>query len=316
MAEMGHWILLRAPERTRIAVFLRLTWDAAVLGRHGWTGRQRLMHLAQALQSLAPCLLLIACVVSRPRWDWTLIGIAYGTCALSWTGIALYYHRCLAHEAFRVRSRALRKFFELVGVLSFQEHPVVWAHYHRRHHQASDTPDDPHSPHYFSLMWIFGFFRLYPGPLSEAEFGKFKKGFPREIRGDETRDEFERRLARYLVVLYGLHLALACGLAWLGGRDAVVAFQLVPALTISVALFAFIQYGSHRFGYKNFPSRGDDRSRNFLPAAVFASEWHQNHHEYPSSCREGLKWWEFDPAYRILQLFAALGWVSDLTKPR
>jgi stearoyl-CoA desaturase (Delta-9 desaturase) len=43
--------------------------------------------------------------------------------------------------------------------------------------------------------------------------------------------------------------------------------------------------------------------------------WHNNHHAYQSSARQGFKWWEYDPTYYILKALSWIGVVWDLKKP-
>jgi len=34
--------------------------------------------------------------------------------------------------------------------------------------------------------------------------------------------------------------------------------------------------------------------------------WHNNHHRYPSSVRQGMYWWEIDVTYYVLKLLEKL----------
>ena len=43
--------------------------------------------------------------------------------------------------------------------------------------------------------------------------------------------------------------------------------------------------------------------------------WHNNHHAYQSSVRQGFRWWELDATYYILKALAWLGVVWDLKMP-
>src|SRR5260370_30749393 len=43
--------------------------------------------------------------------------------------------------------------------------------------------------------------------------------------------------------------------------------------------------------------------------------WHNNHHAYQGSVRQGLRWWELDPTYYILKLLSWVGVVWDLKSP-
>jgi stearoyl-CoA desaturase (delta-9 desaturase) len=43
--------------------------------------------------------------------------------------------------------------------------------------------------------------------------------------------------------------------------------------------------------------------------------WHNNHHAYQASVRQGFRWWEYDPTFYVLKLLSWLGIVWDLQSP-
>ena len=43
--------------------------------------------------------------------------------------------------------------------------------------------------------------------------------------------------------------------------------------------------------------------------------WHNNHHYYKASVRQGFFWWEIDVSYYVLRLLAVFGVVWDLKVP-
>ena len=57
-----------------------------------------------------------------------------------------------------------------------------------------------------------------------------------------------------------------------------------------------------------------DRSRNNLLIALLTlgEGWHNNHHQYAVSARQGFFWWEIDITYYLLKVFSWLGIVWDL----
>ncbi|MCB0309849.1 MAG: fatty acid desaturase, partial [Bdellovibrionales bacterium] len=61
----------------------------------------------------------------------------------------------------------------------------------------------------------------------------------------------------------------------------------------------------------------EDESRNsFLLALITLGEgWHNNHHRYPGSERQGFYWWEIDITHYVLRLLALFGIVWDLREP-
>jgi stearoyl-CoA desaturase (delta-9 desaturase) len=43
--------------------------------------------------------------------------------------------------------------------------------------------------------------------------------------------------------------------------------------------------------------------------------WHNNHHYYPTSARQGFFWWEIDLSYYLLYGLSAVGLVRDVRTP-
>ena len=72
---------------------------------------------------------------------------------------------------------------------------------------------------------------------------------------------------------------------------------------------------AHVRGRKRYVT-GDDSRNNWLLAIFTMGEgWHNNHHAYQSSVRQGFKWWEIDPTYYILRSISWLGIVWNLKTP-
>ena len=57
-----------------------------------------------------------------------------------------------------------------------------------------------------------------------------------------------------------------------------------------------------------------DYSRNsfWLALLTWGEGWHNNHHYYPNTARQGFFWWEIDLTFYILKLMEVLGIVHDL----
>ena len=61
---------------------------------------------------------------------------------------------------------------------------------------------------------------------------------------------------------------------------------------------------------------GDDSRNNWVLAIVTLGEgWHNNHHHFQSSTRQGFRWWEIDVTFYILKALSWLGLVWDLKSP-
>lgn len=66
-------------------------------------------------------------------------------------------------------------------------------------------------------------------------------------------------------------------------------------------------WGSQRYG------TGDESRNNMLLAIITMGEgWHNNHHRFQGTVRQGFYWWEIDVSYYILKFMAILGLIWDL----
>ncbi len=69
---------------------------------------------------------------------------------------------------------------------------------------------------------------------------------------------------------------------------------------------------SHLFGSQRFDA-GDTSKNNWLLALITLGEgWHNNHHHYQSTVRQGFYWYEFDISWYVLKTLSFVGIVSDL----
>jgi stearoyl-CoA desaturase (Delta-9 desaturase) len=72
---------------------------------------------------------------------------------------------------------------------------------------------------------------------------------------------------------------------------------------------------AHVVGRRRYVT-GDQSRNNWLLALLTMGEgWHNNHHAYQASVRQGFRWWEYDPTYYALRMLAWLGIVWDLHLP-
>jgi stearoyl-CoA desaturase (delta-9 desaturase) len=97
----------------------------------------------------------------------------------------------------------------------------------------------------------------------------------------------------------------------IGGMQWVAWGFLLPTVTLAHATFC-INTVKHLFGSRRFHTV--DESRNNVWTAIFAAGegWHNNHHRYQRSARNGFYWWEFDPTYYTIKLMSWLGLAWDV----
>ncbi len=241
--------------------------------------------------------------------SWFALAMAFALYAARMFAITGFYHRYFSHKAFKT-SRALQFLFAVVGAASVQRGPLWWAAHHRHHHRHADTEHDIHSPRH-------GFWRSHMGWfLTPRGFGTNVDAIKDLVRYPELRllDRFDILvpvvLAVALFLLGGWLSVHAPGLHTTGPQLLVWGF-----FVSTVALFhvtVTINSLAHRWGSRRFATRDDSRNNGLLALLTFGEGWHNNHHHFPGSARQGVVWWEIDLTYYLLRLFASVGLVWDM----
>jgi stearoyl-CoA desaturase (Delta-9 desaturase) len=209
------------------------------------------------------------------------------------------YHRYFSHRSYRL-GRVAQFVLAFGGTTAAQKGPLWWAAHHRVHHRYSDTERDLHSPKR-------GFWWSQVGWILCDKYGA--------TQVDEIKD-----FARYPELRFlNRHdwigpwaLGTTCWL--IGGWSGLVVGFFASTILLWHTTF-FVNSLAHVFGRRAYDT--PDTSRNSLLIALITSGegWHNNHHRYPSSARQGFRWWQIDPTYYGLRLLALLGVVHDLRQP-
>jgi stearoyl-CoA desaturase (delta-9 desaturase) len=236
--------------------------------------------------------------------------VAAGLYAVRMFALTGFYHRYFSHRAFRT-SRAVQFVFAVIGASCAQRGPLWWAAHHRGHHCHADTALDPHSPSLAGFLWShMGWF------LTPRAFATDWARVPdlREYAELRWLDRYDAAVPLLLcTLLYGTGALLdylAPGLGTNGPQLLVWGFFIS-----TVALFhatVTINSLAHRFGRRRFETSDDSRNNLWLALLTFGEGWHNNHHFFPGSARQGFRWWEVDVTWYGLRLMAALGLVWDL----
>ena len=72
---------------------------------------------------------------------------------------------------------------------------------------------------------------------------------------------------------------------------------------------------THLIGKRRFPSTDHSRNNLLLALITLGEGWHNNHHYYPGSERQGFYWWEIDISHYILTVLSWFGIVWNLRVP-
>lgn len=208
----------------------------------------------------------------------------------------VYLHRGLAHRAITVASPVALACRAIIWVSTGMK-PREWAAVHRKHHAATDTVDDPHSP------IVHGFWRVQ---LTNAAL------YRRAARNELTQHKYGRDLQpdwldkllfdrAFLGLGVGVTTAIGVSMLlgfgpWVGLAAAVL--HMVSYLMLSGAINAV----GHKVGKRPY----ENSATNLQSVALLTGGegLHNNHHAAPTSARFSLHRGELDPGWLIIRTLA------------
>ena len=210
-------------------------------------------------------------------------------------GISMGYHRLHTHRSYRL-PRWLEYALAVCGTLTLEGGPIFWVATHRIHHQFSDKPGDPHSPHDGAWWAHIGW--LLVGESKHNNTQLMAKYAP-----DLAKDRFYATLNRFHWITV---IILAAVLYAIGGLSLML---WGTCLRIVVGLHAtwLVNSASHMWGGRRFSTKDDSRNLWWVALMSFGEGWHNNHHAHPTSARHGLAWYELDLSWITISILKFLG---------
>ena len=221
-------------------------------------------------------------------------------------GVTLGYHRLLSHRSFIV-PLWLERFFATCGAISCQHGPIDWVGLHRHHHSFSDTEVDHHNSKrgfWWSHMgWMF----------KDVEA---LKAVPKLSR-DLIKDPYYRFLNKYFLFLQipiGLTLYAIGEELGVGGWSLVL-WGIPLRLVIVYHITWLVNSATHCWGTIAFDSGDESRNNAWVAALTFGEGWHNNHHAFPNSAKQGLFKGQIDLTWEHIKLLARLGFAKRVKLP-
>jgi len=236
-----------------------------------------------------------------------------------WLAVGLYFfrmfaitgflHRYFSHKTYST-SRAFQFVMALWCSLAVQRGALWWAYTHRHHHKHSDEEEDKHSP------VVDGFWWAHIGWITS------KKNFPTDYSKITDLAKYPELvfLNRFDTLvpilfagsLYGLGAYLgAHGVETSGGQLLVWGFFI--STTVLFHGTSCINSLAHVWGTKRFKTTDDESRNSFILTLITLGEgWHNNHHRYQATTKQGFYWWEFDPTYYLLKMLSWTGLIWGL----
>lgn len=215
-------------------------------------------------------------------------------------GVTAGYHRYFSHRSFKT-GRVVQFMLAFLAQSSAQRGVLWWAAKHRHHHKHSDTEFDVHSPRHR------GFLYSHVGWIFTPQHG--------ETDYDAIADLMKFRELVWLnkhPYLPATLLAIVCFAV--GGWPLLIVGFFWSTVLLYHGTF-FINSLAHVHGTQRYVTGDDSRNNWWLALITLGEGWHNNHHAYQRSTRQGFRWYEIDPTFYVLKSLSWLRVVTDLGEP-
>lgn len=276
-------------------------------------------QIATVLAIVLPIIGLAGAAVLLWGWgfSWTDFGLLVGMYVVTSLGITAGFHRLFVHRSFNA-PMWVKVLFGVAGSMAVQGDLIGWVATHRKHHQHSDTPTDPHTPHGHGgglLGWLKGYWHAHIGWFFHPSVAE-----PERYAKDLVQSKTLRVVSKLFPVWVAIGLILPAVLggvisqSWAGVLTGFVWGGLVRVLLVHHVSWS-VNSACHLWGMRPFHS--DDHSRNNVVFGVLAmgEGWHNSHHAFPTSARHGLSWWQPDVSYWLIRGLALVGLAWDVKLP-
>ena len=248
---------------------------------------------AALVETIPYILLHVACVaVFWVGFSWAALALCVG---MYGSHVALLVFTTGTRHKLSVRADPFNSSWDSWALRRFGG-PIWWGA-HRDHHSHSDTHLDlipPNNTVWKSLRMV----SLQEAAPVRVRLVRDWMKFPELVWLD--RHHHVPAIATAFLMLGTGYLAAAFfpNLGWTPGQGLVWGFFVSTVLCYHGTYT--INSLAHVWGRRDFQTKDDSRNNFFLAINTLGEGWHNNHHHYPATVRQGFRWWELDPTWWIL----------------
>jgi stearoyl-CoA desaturase (delta-9 desaturase) len=213
------------------------------------------------------------------------------------------YHRFFSHKSYEAHP-IVQSFFAFFGAMAAENSILWWSSAHRVHHKYADKDWDPYNIHrgfwWAHIVWIF-----YKNPKTDTTFANSPDLLANKIV------MWQHRWNKELLIVAGFGLPTLIGAAF-GDPIAGLLWGGFSRIVVIHHTTFFVNSLAHMFGKPAF--NGDASARdNWMVAFVTLGEgYHSFHHRFPADFRNGIRWYDWDPAKWFIAALRGVGLADHL----
>jgi len=268
---------------------------------------------------------------AAPKKDWVniaflsltpVIGIA-GTALWTWShgfhlwmlvlGAGMYlavgmsicagYHRFFSHKTYEC-SRFMQAFYAFFGAMAAENSILWWSASHRVHHKYQDKDWDPYNIRrgfwWAHIVWIFFKWEEKPNSFENS---------PDLLANPIVM--WQHRWKNAILIFAGFGIPTAIG-AMFGDPIAGLLWGGFLRIVVVHHTTFFVNSLAHTFGKPTFNAEASARDNWMVALLTLGEGYHSFHHRFPSDFRNGIRWFDWDPAKWFIRGLRGVGLASDL----
>jgi stearoyl-CoA desaturase (delta-9 desaturase) len=233
-------------------------------------------------------------------WMPVLTAVMYLCVGMS---ICAGYHRFFSHKSYEAHP-LVQSFFAFFGAMAAENSILEWSSQHRVHHKHADKDWDPYNIQrgfwWAHIFWIF---------YRNEEMDRTYANAP-DLKANPV-VMWQHRWNKVILIAGGFGIPTLIG-AMFGDPIAGLLWGGFTRLVVIHHTTFFVNSLAHYFGKPEFNSEASARDNWMVALVTLGEGYHSFHHRFPADFRNGIRWYQWDPAKWFIAGAKHLGLASNL----
>jgi stearoyl-CoA desaturase (Delta-9 desaturase) len=213
------------------------------------------------------------------------------------------YHRFFSHKTYEA-APLVQWFYAFFGAMAAQNSILWWSASHRVHHKYADKDWDPYNIRrgfwWAHIVWIFYKNEERPGSFDNSP----------DLRANRI-VMWQHRWHKVIMVVGGFGLPTLIGAAF-GDALAGLLWGGFARIAVIHHTTFFVNSLAHTLGKPEFNAEASAKDNWLVALATLGEGYHSFHHRFPADFRNGIRWWQWDPAKWFIAGLRSVGLAQNL----
>lgn len=213
------------------------------------------------------------------------------------------YHRFFSHKSYEAHP-IVQAFFAFFGAMAAENSILEWSSQHRVHHKHADKDWDPYNIQrgfwWAHILWIF-----YKNDEMDGTYANSP-----DLKANRI-VMWQHKWNKVILIAGGFGIPTLIGAAF-GDPIAGLLWGGFTRLVVIHHTTFFVNSLAHYFGKPEFNAEASARDNWMVAMVTLGEGYHSFHHRFPADYRNGIRWYQWDPAKWFIIAAKRLGLASNL----